>query len=91
MGWPNKTINRSEENIKEETVSFKEGKRQNGIQKKHSISQKQSQKKTQNFLGQIVTGLKHKAYWTQPKVYTNFRTNKQGYKGNSENPRKQRW
>jgi len=34
-------------------VSFKEGRRQNRIPKKHNISQKRIEKKTQSIVGQI--------------------------------------
>ena len=50
-------------------AEFKETRRQTGIQKKHSIGQKRSEKKTKTFLGQICNKFRHETYRTQPKVY----------------------
>src|SRR5215469_7400621 len=50
-------------------ADFKETRRQSGIQKKHSTSQKRSKKKTKTFLGQICYKLRTRNIQGQPKVY----------------------
>jgi hypothetical protein len=48
-----KQLTEAKKKIIQEMAKFKEARRQNGIQKKHSNSQKRSEKKTKSFLGKI--------------------------------------
>src|SRR5215510_4504550 len=50
-------------------ADFKETRRQSGIQKKHSTSQKRSKKKTKTFLGQIYYKLRTRNIQDPNKVY----------------------
>ena len=50
-------------------VSFKEARRQNGIQKKYSITQRRSEKRHRASWNTLVTNLKYETNRTQPKVY----------------------
>lgn len=52
------------------------------------LARREVRRRHRTYWDKFVSYLEHKTYWTQPKVYTNFRTNTQGYKGNSENSRK---
>ena len=54
------------------------------MQKKHSTSQKTSQKMTQILLGQIWYKCEHETYRTQPKVYKILKSISK-YIGNSQN------
>ena len=48
-----KQLIETKKKIIQKMAEFKETRRQNGIQKKHSSDQKRSKKKTKTFLGQI--------------------------------------
>ena len=55
-------------------ADFKETRRQSGIQKKHSTSQKRSKKKTKTFLGQICYKLRTRNIQDPTQGVQNFET-----------------
>ena len=75
---------------RKQMVSFKEGRRQNRMQKKHSTSQKTCEKKAQSLLGQIWYKSKHEIHRTQPKVYKILKSISKDI-GNSQNSGTHRW
>jgi hypothetical protein len=57
-------------------VEFKEGRRQNGIEKKHNNSQKRNEKKTKSFLEQICYKFRTGNIEDPTQSVQNFKTNK---------------
>jgi hypothetical protein len=65
-------------------AKFKEARRKNGIQNKHSNSQKRSDRKTKSFLGQICYKSRTRHIKDPTQSVQNFKTNKQRHKRNSK-------
>ena len=67
-------------------VSFREARRQSRIPKKCSMSQKRVRRRHRASLDKFITNLEHETYGTQ-SVHS-VKTNKQRYRGKSENLQK---
>ena len=69
MGWPNKTINRSEENIMHEMISFKEARDKIDYKRKAALAKPEVRRRTRASWDKWFKHLEHETNRTQPKVY----------------------